>query len=66
MHALLRTSVVVFIVGLLALYLISFRDVCSQRDWLRESRRSEEIQRLQQPTRRHQEGQYQAVQEWIS
>jgi hypothetical protein len=54
------------VVGLLALCLVTLRDACSQRDWLREIRRQEEIQRLQQVTQRHQEGQYQAVQEWMT
>jgi hypothetical protein len=66
MPARLRKLVVVLVVGLLALYLVSLRDACLQRDWLREIGRREEIQRLHQVTQRHQEGQYQAVQEWIS
>jgi hypothetical protein len=66
MNTVMKIFGIVFVVVLLALYLVSIRDACSQRDWLRESRRTEEIQRLRQVTRRYQEGQYQAVEEWIS
>jgi hypothetical protein len=65
MHALLRTFLVVVLVGLAALSVFIFHDACSQRDWLRESRRREELQGREEISWRHRNSLYQAIQTWL-
>jgi hypothetical protein len=66
MHALLRTSVVVVIIGLLTLGIFSCRLTWSPGDYLESLRQGEELHHLQQLVQRHGEGYQHAVEEWIA
>jgi Flp pilus assembly protein TadB len=65
MNALIRTTVVALVVGLLTLSVFALRMLYPPNE-AQEDRRGEELQRLQRATLHRQEARRQAVQEWIA
>lgn len=65
MNALLRIFGVIFIFTVLTIGIFGLRDACSPRDILTEFHRAEEVERVHEAIVRHQDGQYQTVQEWM-
>jgi hypothetical protein len=65
MPLLLRTSALLFILGLLAGGVYGIRHACSPRKTLTIIRRAEELERLHQAALRRLEGKFQATQEWL-